>query len=92
MTLIKHENNVWYPACPTPKCGKRVTESPDVPGQWVCSKCGQLFSSFEPRYILSASACDHTGSAWLNAFNEVGRVILDKEANDLVSLKETNVI
>jgi hypothetical protein len=85
VTLIKHENDVWYKACSTPKCGKKVTEV--EPGQWRCDKCDVIRTFYEPRYMLSLSAADHTGSAWLNAFNEVGRTILGKEAQELEALK-----
>jgi len=88
VSLVKHENNIWYNACPTPKCNKKVTET-GVPGQWECTKCNSTFNNYEPRYMLSLSASDHTGSAWLNAFNDVGKIILGKEASELVPLKDS---
>jgi len=33
------------------------------------------------------SAADHTGSAWLGAFNDVGKQLLNRDASDLALLK-----
>jgi hypothetical protein len=37
------------------------------------------------------AASDHTGNAWLSAFNEVGNKILGKEATEMDHLKQTDV-
>jgi len=90
ITLIKHENNIWYNACPTPKCGKKVSEAD---GKYFCAKCNQSVDQYEPRYMISLSTSDHTGGAWVNAFNEVGKTILQNtDANTMMNLKENNVL
>ncbi len=73
VSSIKHEKDVWYNACPT--CKKKVTEAAGA-GGWMCEKCNQTFPNCDRRYILRATTCDHTGSEWLNAFNEHGETLM----------------
>ena len=35
--FIKHDNDPWYPACPTEGCNKKVIPSHD--NKWRCEKC-----------------------------------------------------
>lgn len=88
ITVIKHdvENPPWYKACPSAGCGKKVTP---VSGQYVCTECGEQ-ASYIPRYVLSLTANDHTGSYWLTAFNEVATDILGKEAIELLQLLQSS--
>lgn len=84
---VKHEN-IAYPACQTEGCNKKVVET--EPGIWRCEKCDKGFPKPEWRYILSANVSDHTGQLWLSCFDEVGRMILDASANDIIELKEND--
>ncbi|KXS09224.1 replication factor-a protein [Gonapodya prolifera JEL478] len=83
--FIRNEN-IGYPACPTPNCNKKVTE--EAPGQWRCEKCNKTYPEPHYRYILSVSVSDHTGQAWLTAFNEIGVQLLGMEAGDVLRLKD----
>lgn len=38
---IKHDNDPWYTACPTPQCNKKVIEG--MNGQYSCEKCNKVF-------------------------------------------------
>lgn len=40
VNYIKHDNDPWYTACPTPQCNKKVTE---YSGQFTCEKCNKSF-------------------------------------------------
>lgn len=93
--LIKHENDVWYPACPQkdaidPKrvCQKRLFQKA---GEWYCEKCAtSSIPNF--RYMLNFMAVDHTGVGWITAFNDQGVVILGgQEADTLSSWKADNI-
>lgn len=46
ISLVKHENNIWYNACPEPKCNKKVIEEN---GQWKCEKCNKYFPTSDKR-------------------------------------------
>jgi replication factor A1 len=91
ITMIKHDGpvNLWYTACPTPDCNKKVVEV--NMGEWRCDKCGQTFNTCNYRYLLSFSAADYTGSQWLSCFNEIADKILGKDAATMAKMKEENV-
>lgn len=86
VSSIKHDRDVWYNACK--QCKKKVVEAAGA-GGWVCEKCNQTFVDCDRRYILRVTACDHTGSYWLNAFNEQGEAIVGYPAQQIAMWKET---
>jgi replication factor A1 len=86
ISSIKHDRDVWYHACTT--CNKKVTEAAGA-GGWVCEKCNVTLQKCAYRYILRVTACDHTGSYWLNAFNEQGEHIMGVTAAQLAEYKNT---
>eukprot|EP01114_Cavostelium_apophysatum_P012658 TRINITY_DN2887_c0_g1_i1.p1 TRINITY_DN2887_c0_g1~~TRINITY_DN2887_c0_g1_i1.p1 ORF type:complete len:632 (+),score=173.17 TRINITY_DN2887_c0_g1_i1:130-2025(+) len=88
ITLIKHENNVWYDACP--HCNKKVQF---VDGQYKCEspKCANnTLDNCERRYIMSFAVADHSGTVWMNCFNETGEKLLGISANELAGKKENS--
>ncbi|KAG4305759.1 hypothetical protein PORY_000669 [Pneumocystis oryctolagi] len=82
------QENAFYPACPTVGCNKKVIE--DNEGGWRCEKCDKSFLAPQYRYILTISVNDHTGQIWLSCFDDVGRQIIGKSADDIVQIKEEN--
>jgi replication factor A1 len=84
VSSIKHDRDVWYHACTT--CNKKVVEAAGA-GGWVCEKCNSTMQKCAYRYILRVVACDHTGSQWLNAFNDQGEAIMGISAAQLAELK-----
>ncbi|RAL64370.1 hypothetical protein DID88_001846 [Monilinia fructigena] len=42
------------------------------------------------RYILSLNVNDHTGQFWLTAFDDVGRLVVGKSADEMMELKEND--
>lgn len=80
-------DNVMYPACGSDGCSKKVTEVHDG---WRCEKCEKTFPKPNYRYIMSLSVADHTQTAWLQAFNEPGEMVLGMTASELHELKEEN--
>ncbi|KIL69845.1 hypothetical protein M378DRAFT_68419 [Amanita muscaria Koide BX008] len=80
-------DNLWYPACPTTNCNKKVTE---INENWRCEKCDQSFANPEYRYIISLAAADWSGQAWLQGFNDVGLAVFGMSANDLVEIKTSD--
>jgi hypothetical protein len=45
-------------------------------------------TSKKNRYILTFSASDFSGSLWINAFNDMGKVLLERDAAEIAELKE----
>jgi replication factor A1 len=84
ITMIKHDNQVFYNACH--KCNRKV-QGDDSKG-WNCENCREHYEKCAHKYILSLSAADHTGSAWLSAFNDAGKIILNKDASEMAVLRE----
>jgi replication factor A1 len=82
--MPKSENTFYYPACPTPGCNKKVTEGGDG---WRCEKCNNTHPGPEYRYIMAVNIADHTGQAWIQAFNESGQIITGRPAGELAQVE-----
>ncbi|KAH6631108.1 hypothetical protein B0J18DRAFT_394759 [Chaetomium sp. MPI-SDFR-AT-0129] len=77
-----------YPACPTEGCNKKLTDMGG--GEWRCDKCNKTTLEPQHRYLLSMDIGDHTGHTWASSFDDTGRVILGKSADDLVKYQTTD--
>jgi replication factor A1 len=82
------QDNFCYPACLSEGCNKKVVEID--PGQWRCEKCDKTHEKPEYRYIMQVNISDHTGQLWVSCFDETGRLIIGKTADELMELKETD--
>eukprot|EP00002_Diphylleia_rotans_P000475 TRINITY_DN1024_c0_g1_i6.p1 TRINITY_DN1024_c0_g1~~TRINITY_DN1024_c0_g1_i6.p1 ORF type:complete len:441 (-),score=94.41 TRINITY_DN1024_c0_g1_i6:113-1435(-) len=82
--FIKQDGVMYYPACPTEGCNKKVTQSNGV---YSCEKCGREYDRPEHRYILSLVLCDHTSSQWVSAYNDVGPAIMGDVADRIAEMK-----
>ncbi|KAL5550823.1 hypothetical protein UlMin_000999 [Ulmus minor] len=82
-------DNFCYTACPLMigdrQCNKKVTNNGD--GKWRCDKCDQSIDECDYRYILQLQIQDHTGLAWVTAFQEGGEEIMGVSAKSLYLLK-----
>ncbi|EEB08690.1 DNA replication factor A subunit Ssb1 [Schizosaccharomyces japonicus yFS275] len=81
------KKNISYPACPTPDCNKKVF---DQGGSWHCEKCNKDYEAPHYRYIMTIAAGDHTGQLWLNVFDDVGRILMGKTADELNAMQEND--
>jgi replication factor A1 len=82
------QDNFCYPACLSEGCNKKVFESD--PGQWRCERCDKTHEKPEYRYIMSVNISDHTGQLWVSCFDETGRMIIGKTADELMEIKEVD--
>jgi replication factor A1 len=87
-TYIKHDNDCWYTACPTPNCNKKVTETLGNNSMWRCEKCRADFPNCHYRYILSAMVSDHSGGTWVSLFNDTAEKMLGVTAEHLAMLRK----
>ncbi|KAF2436074.1 single-stranded DNA-binding replication protein A [Tothia fuscella] len=85
IVYIKPENN-YYPACQSEDCNKKVVEID--PGQWRCEKCDKTMDRPNYRYVMSVNVSDHTGQIWLSGFDDTGRLIMGKTADEVHEMKE----
>lgn len=85
--FLVHVNDTTfvYPACKD--CNKKVSRVGD--DQWRCEThtCQKTFPKPDYRYIMTVAVSDHTGQAWFQAFNEMGKQIMGVDANELMRLK-----
>lgn len=82
------QDNVAYPACLSEGCNKKVVEVD--PGQWRCERCDKTHPKPAYRYIMSINVSDHTGQLWLSCFDEVGRMVMGKSADELMEIREVD--
>ncbi|KAF3761125.1 replication factor-a protein [Cryphonectria parasitica EP155] len=85
VVYIKQENFA-YAACLTQGCNKKVDNSSGE--GWRCEKCNVTHDRPEYRYIMSVNVNDHTGQLWLSCFDDVGRVIMGRSADELMALRD----
>merc|ERR1719510_1211370 len=84
--LDMEKRQPWYKAVPeTEGPAYKVVEAPDGNGFW-CEKLGKSYETYIPRFIMRARIADHTGSEWINFYNDVAEVIMGKTAKDLETL------
>ncbi len=77
---------IAYPACAEEGCNKKVIETSS--GTWRCESMDKEFDNPVYRYIITISVVDHTDQLWLSCFDDVGRILFGKPANEVVNLKE----
>ncbi|PSR81846.1 replication factor-a protein 1 [Coniella lustricola] len=80
------QDNFAYPACLSQGCNKKVERLSE--DSWRCEKCDVTHDRPEYRYIMSVNVNDHTGQLWLNCFDEAGKMIMGKSADELMRIKE----
>lgn len=88
VTFIKTDN-FCYTACPLMigdrQCGKKVNRVGN--GNWCCDRCDREFEECDYRYLLNVQVQDHSGLAWVKAFQETGEEILGCTAKELYKIK-----
>lgn len=88
ISLIKKDRDIFYKACPTKECFKKVLED-EAMGNYRCEKCNKDFSNFKYRYMLSLEAQDHSGSIWITCFQDAAQTVLGYTSDDLGQEQDT---
>ncbi|KAG8827827.1 Replication factor A protein 1 [Serendipita sp. 399] len=83
--IILKEESMMYAACKGASCNKKVTPTQ---GGYFCEKCNQTWDQPEHRYLLGLQVADHTSQLWLQAFNDVGVLVLGMSADELNEIRE----
>jgi replication factor A1 len=86
IVYIRNEST-YYAACTSDDCNKKVLETDS--GEWRCEKCNKTMPKPQYRYVLSINVSDHTGQIWISGFDDTGRLIMGKTADELNELKES---
>jgi replication factor A1 len=85
---VKSDGVIMYDACPSEGCRKKVVE--EHGGQWRCEKCDKLYNEPHPRYIMSLTFADYSGSHYMALFNDQAEELLGKTAASVRELQQAN--
>lgn len=85
ISRIKNDDRIYYPACKTDNCRKKVVE--DHNG-FRCENCGKTNSDFNPTYMFSAMISDFTESIYVNFARDQGTSLMGMSAEAFRKFKE----
>lgn len=77
ISRIKNDDRIYYPACKTETCRKKVIE--DHNG-FRCENCGKTTADFNPTYMFSACISDFTDSIYVNFARDQGTSLMGMSA------------
>lgn len=77
ISRIKNDERIFYPACMTENCRRKVVE--EAQG-FRCENCQKSFMSYRPTYMITAKLSDFTDSIYVNFAREQGDKIMGKTA------------
>ncbi|KAG6545076.1 hypothetical protein Mapa_013459 [Marchantia paleacea] len=83
ISFIKPDQAMWYLACTA--CNRKVNQESD--SSYWCEGCSKSYDTCNRRYIMLAKISDHSGEAWISAFNEEAESILGYSAERLNDIK-----
>lgn len=88
-TIIGYCANVkgdalWYPACPTEGCMKKVIETGTG---WICNGCHMQVAKPSYRYVSTIRIVDCYSSVWCKLTEKSGKCLFGFEADYLQSMK-----
>jgi len=92
ITTIKHDDAspLYYTACPSDGPCKRKVTFNEEHKLWHCPACDKHFTTMIPRYVLFLKVSDHSGSHWMSAFDDVGKMLLGVPASVIYQCREEN--
>ena len=87
ISRIKNDDRIFYPACQSDNCRRKVIE--DSAG-FKCEHCGKTFMSYQPTYMITAKISDFTESIYVNFAREHGTALMGMKAEEFKEFKETH--
>ena len=78
VSRIKNDDRIFYPACPTDNCRRKVVEEANG---FKCEHCGKTYITFTPTYMITAKISDFTESIYVNFAREHGTALMGKYNN-----------
>lgn len=66
VTLIKIPEEIFYKACSSDNCRKKVQPQGDV---YFCSQCGEV-NTFKPRFLSNLTFCDYSAQLYLTCIGD----------------------
>ena len=85
VSRIKNDDRIYYPACQSENCRRKVIE--DSTG-YKCEHCGKTYGSYTPTYMITARISDFTDSIYVNFAREHGAALMGMKAEEFKEFKE----
>jgi len=85
VSRIKNDDKIFYPACKTENCRRKVVE--DSNG-YRCEHCGKTYSDYIPTYMITAMISDFTESIYVSFAREHGTSLMGMSAEAFRTFKE----
>jgi len=86
VSRIKNDERIFYAACMSENCRRKVVE--EAQG-WRCEHCNKSFLSYRPTYMITAKVSDFTDSIYVNFAREHGAALMGMNAEEFKEFKET---
>ncbi|ORY52620.1 replication factor-a protein [Rhizoclosmatium globosum] len=80
-------DRLWYPACQSADCQKKVVEGDSG---WRCEKCQKSFPTPKYRYMMSCKTLDASGEQWISLFNDTAEALIGMTATELQVISESD--
>jgi replication factor A1 len=85
VSRIKNDDRIFYPACLSDNCRRKVME--DASG-FRCEHCGKNYMTYQPTYMITAKISDFTESIYVNFAREHGTALMGMTAEEFKEFKE----
>lgn len=77
VSQIKNDDKIYYNACPSENCKKKVIEEANG---FKCEACQKTYLTFNPTYMITAKISDFTESIYINFAREHGTALMGMTA------------
>jgi hypothetical protein len=80
VTFVKHDDKIYYLACPNDDCRRKVTENDgmiDRNGKYRCDHCNKSYDHCNPSYMLLAKISDFSDSVFVNFYRQQAETIMN---------------
>lgn len=86
ISRIKNDERIFYPACKSENCRRKVVE--DQTG-FRCESCNKTFMDYNPTYMITALISDFSESIYVNFAREHGTSLMGMTAEEFKNFRET---
>ncbi|CAO3676026.1 unnamed protein product [Rhizopus stolonifer] len=71
-----------------PECKKKLIQEEN---EWRCGKCRKSYTRPDWQYVLTLGIADSTSKLLFNAFDGVGKYIMNTSATELIEMKKRDI-
>ncbi|KAJ6242782.1 replication protein a 70 kda DNA-binding subunit a [Anaeramoeba flamelloides] len=85
MRFPNPSQKIWYQACPSSNCNKKVI---NIKNKYFCTKCNRNYQKFQYRYLFNVTLKDPSDQISVTVFDKIAERMLKKTASELVELDQ----